>query len=72
MMWPWAERAACVGIVLGQKLPIQDNQLPLLRQWRKSMLDDPVCSELYIPAEKFWKIVEYKLKGMEPPYDEEL
>lgn len=70
MLWPWAERAACVGIVLGHKLPIQDNQLPLLRKWRKSMLDDPVSSELHIPAEKFWKIAESKLKGKEPPYDE--
>lgn len=72
MLWPWAERGACVGLALRQKLPIQDNQIPLLRKWRKSMLEDPVCAELHIPAEKFWKIAEYKLKGQEPPYDEDV
>lgn len=70
MLWPWTELAGCVSITLGQKLPIQDNQLPLLRKWRKTMLDDPVCSELHIPIEKFAKIVECKKKGIEPPYDE--
>lgn len=70
MLWPWAERAECVAIVLGQKLPIQDNQLPLLRKWRKAMLQDPVCSELQDPTEKFWKIVQCKQQGIEPPYDD--
>lgn len=70
MMWPWAERAECVGLALGQKLPIQDNQLPLLRKWRKAMLQDPVSSELHDPTEKFWKIVQSKQQGLVPPYDD--
>lgn len=72
MLWPWAERAQLVPIKLGQKLPIQDNQIPLLRKWRKTMMENPICSELYIPVEKFWEVVQYKLKDLEPPYDEEL
>lgn len=69
MLWPWAERAPCIGFKLGQKLPIKDDQIPVLRRWRKTMHQDAICSELYNPPEKFWMIVEAKLKAEDPPYD---
>lgn len=70
MLWPWAERSPVIGFKLRQKLPFEDNHIPLLRKWRKSMMEDPACSELHIPAEKFWSIAQYKFKNEEPPYDE--
>lgn len=70
MLWPWGERAGCVAIKLETKLPIQDDQIPLLRKWRKLMRDYPICAEIYTPPEIFWKVVEFKLKGTEPRYDD--
>ncbi|KAG5893176.1 hypothetical protein JTB14_000436 [Gonioctena quinquepunctata] len=70
MMWPWAERAECVSIKLGQKLPFRDSHIPLLRQWRRDMMQQPVCKELLINGERFWKIAQCKLTGAEPAYDE--
>ncbi|XP_056641715.1 pyrimidodiazepine synthase-like [Diorhabda sublineata] len=70
MIWPWAERSSCIAIKLGQKLPFGDGDIPLLRKWRKNMMNDPTCSELYISGERFWKIAQCKITGTEPPYDE--
>lgn len=70
MLWPWAERAACIGIKLGTKLPVQDDQIPLLRKWRKTMRDDPIVAEIYTPPEVFWKVMESGLKGTKPRYDD--
>lgn len=70
MLWPWAERAGCIAIKLGTKLPVKDDQIPLLRKWRKAMRDHPICAEIYIPPEIFWKVAESKLKGNEPRYDD--
>lgn len=70
MLWPWAERAACIGIKLGTKLPVQDDQIPLLRKWRKTMRDNPIVAEIYTPPEVFWKVMEFRLKGTKPRYDD--
>uniref|UniRef100_A0A6P7FV64 Glutathione S-transferase omega-1-like n=1 Tax=Diabrotica virgifera virgifera TaxID=50390 RepID=A0A6P7FV64_DIAVI len=70
MIWPWAERAGCIGIKLQQKLPLKDSDIPLLRKWRKDMMNEPVCKELYISGERFWIIAKAKIDGVEPAYDE--
>ncbi|XP_030749985.1 pyrimidodiazepine synthase-like isoform X3 [Sitophilus oryzae] len=69
MLWPWAERAGTIAIKLGKKLPIEDNQIPNLRAWRKALKVDPVASELYHGPEIFWKVAQFKLKNAEPNYD---
>ncbi|CAH1104325.1 unnamed protein product [Psylliodes chrysocephalus] len=71
MIWPWAERAGSITCKLGKKLPLKDSDIPLLRKWRKSMLQHPVCKELYIDGERFWKIfVPSKITNEMPLYDE--
>nr|APX61040.1 putative glutathione S-transferase omega class member 2 [Leptinotarsa decemlineata] len=70
MMWPWAERGECIYLKLGEKLPLEDNHIPLLRKWRKEMMKQPVCQELLITGDRFWKIAQCKLTGAEPAYDE--
>ncbi|CAH1180452.1 unnamed protein product [Phaedon cochleariae] len=70
MLWPWAERSGCIGIRLGYKLPFKDEDIPLIRQWKKDMGQQPVCQELLVNGERFWKIASCKLTGIEPPYDE--
>ncbi|XP_050504812.1 pyrimidodiazepine synthase-like [Diabrotica virgifera virgifera] len=70
MIWPWAEKAGCIGIKLQQKLPLIDSDIPVLRKWRKDMKNDPICKALYISSEKFWKIAKSKIDGEEPAYDE--
>ncbi|KAF7268968.1 pyrimidodiazepine synthase-like [Rhynchophorus ferrugineus] len=69
MLWPWAERAGTLGMKLGTKLPIQDNQISYLRKWRKAMRNDPVVAELHYEPEVFWKVAQFKLKNVEPDYD---
>lgn len=69
MLWPWGERAGTIVISLGEKLPLADNQLPLLRKWRKLMRDDPVASSIYNGPEKFYKVVLFKTAGVTPDYD---
>ncbi|XP_072397718.1 pyrimidodiazepine synthase-like [Diabrotica undecimpunctata] len=70
MIWPWAERAGCIGIKLQERLPLKDSEIPLLRKWRKDMMNEPVCKELYISGERFWKVTKAKVAGEEPAYDE--
>lgn len=69
MLWPWAERAGCIAIKLGAKLPLEDSHIPVLRKWRKVMRQDSVASELYHGPEIFWKVAQFKLKNVEPDYD---
>ncbi|KAJ8919835.1 hypothetical protein NQ315_006364 [Exocentrus adspersus] len=69
MLWPWAEKAGVVALKLGTKLPVRDNQIPLLRKWRKAMHEQPVVAELYTPPETIWKLAEHRLKGTQPDYD---
>lgn len=69
MLWPWAERAGVVGIHLGQKLPLEDDQLPFLRKWRKLMRDYPAVAGIYHGPEKFYKCVQMKIAGAPPDYD---
>ncbi|XP_060520275.1 pyrimidodiazepine synthase-like [Cylas formicarius] len=70
MVWPWAERAGSFVIKFGQKPALSDDQIPLLRKWRKAMREDPVSSELYHGPERFWKVVLFKLNNVEnPDYD---
>lgn len=69
MLWPWAERAGTIAIKLGAKLPFKDGQLPLIRKWRKDLRDQPVCDQIYNGPEKFYKVVEFKLKNLPPDYD---
>uniref|UniRef100_V5GSN4 Glutathione S-transferase omega-1 n=1 Tax=Anoplophora glabripennis TaxID=217634 RepID=V5GSN4_ANOGL len=70
MLWPWAEKTECIEIKQGTKLPVKDDQIPLLRKWRKTMRDYPIVKEIYTPPEVFWKVAECKLTGTEPKYDD--
>lgn len=69
MLWPYAERAPCVGIALGQRLPLTEQQFPLLRAWRKEMRSLPIVDAIYNSPEKFYKTVLFKTKGATPDYD---
>ncbi|CAH0545964.1 unnamed protein product [Brassicogethes aeneus] len=69
MLWPWGERAACVAVVLKEKLPIKDDDIPNVRKWRKEMRKQPACDAIYNGPEKFWKCVEAKLKEEKIDYD---
>lgn len=69
MLWPWGERAGTIALFLEEKLPIEDNQIPRLRAWRKAMRENPVVSGIYNGPEKFYKTVQFKTKGLTPDYD---
>lgn len=69
MLWPWAERAGTIGMKIGSKLPIEDNQIPYLRKWRKAMKTDPIAAELHYEPEVFWKVAQFKLKNVDPDFD---
>nr|AVT42187.1 glutathione S-transferase o1 [Lissorhoptrus oryzophilus] len=60
MLWPFAEITTVIPLKLGQKLPLQDNQLPNLRKWVKTISKEPLIRELSIPPEVFWKIWQQK------------
>nr|UUV68067.1 glutathione S-transferase [Dendroctonus rhizophagus] len=68
-LWPWGERAGAMAIKLAAKLSLEDEQIPLLRKWRKSMLNDSVAAQLYHGPEIFWRVVQIKLKNVEPNFD---
>ncbi|XP_023013040.2 pyrimidodiazepine synthase isoform X2 [Leptinotarsa decemlineata] len=70
MLWPWAERSGCVSLKLGKTLPLGEDDLPRLRMWKTEMKKYPVCAELFISSERFWKVAQCKLLGREPPFDE--
>ncbi|KAJ8972986.1 hypothetical protein NQ317_019017, partial [Molorchus minor] len=69
MLWPWGERAEAVPLKLGAKLPLKDGQLSHLRKWKKDMLKDPISAEIYTPPKTFYKLIEYRLNGTKPDYD---
>ncbi|XP_044270858.1 pyrimidodiazepine synthase-like [Tribolium madens] len=69
MLWPWGERAGTVVIAHGRQLPFASDQFPRLREWRKAMRGDPVCEGLYYGPEKYWKIIQIKLRRAPPEYD---
>lgn len=69
MLWPWGERVGTIEIVYGAQLPCGSDQFPFLRKWRKAMRQDPICDELYYGPEKYWKIIEIKLRRVPPEYD---
>nr|APX61041.1 putative glutathione S-transferase omega class member 3a [Leptinotarsa decemlineata] len=70
MLWPWEERSGCVSLRLGKELPLGEDDLPRLRKWKEEMKEHPLCAELFISAERFWKVGLCKLLGREPPFDE--
>nr|QVK45136.1 GSTo1 [Pagiophloeus tsushimanus] len=50
MLWPWAEVVPMIAAKVGvDKLPVNDNQIPSLRIWAKTMLQVPVVKELFVP-----------------------
>lgn len=63
MLWPWGERAGTIKIAWDKQLPLEQNQIPLLRKWRKAMRENPVCDEFYHEPEKHWKVVLMKMKN---------
>nr|QWV59556.1 glutathione S-transferase omega 1 [Lasioderma serricorne] len=69
MLWPFAERAGAIGIKLNGKLPLEDDELVLLRKWRKLMRNHPVVSKIYHGPEKFYKTVLFKTAGIPADYN---
>ncbi|KAI4470696.1 glutathione s-transferase n-terminal domain [Holotrichia oblita] len=69
MLWPWAERAGTIAIVLGERLPFKSDELTNLRQWRKVMREHTVVEGIYNGPEKFYKSVLIKLGSLAPDYD---
>ncbi|XP_022909999.2 pyrimidodiazepine synthase-like [Onthophagus taurus] len=69
VLWPWAERAGTVVIVLGEKLPLESNELEVIRKWRKTMQEHPVVAGIYHGPEKFYKSVQIKVGELPPDYD---
>lgn len=69
MLWPWAERAGTIAIVLGERLPFKSDELINLRQWRKLMREHTVVDGIYNGPEKFYKSVLIKLGSLAPDYD---
>ncbi|XP_063910124.1 pyrimidodiazepine synthase-like [Zophobas morio] len=69
MLWPWGERAGTVALAFGQQLPFEADQFPHLRKWRKTMKEVPAAEGIYHGPEKFWKIVQIKMKNSPPDYD---
>lgn len=69
MLWPWAERARTIDIVLKDHLPLQSDQFTKIRAWRKAMRELPVVDGIYNPPEKFYKTVLFKTEGATPDYD---
>lgn len=63
MLWPWGLRAQCVTFKLGQKPAIQDNQVPTLRKWRKSLFQDSAVQDTLIPIEQYWQCIKTILRG---------
>nr|UUB32727.1 glutathione S-transferase GSTo2 [Dendroctonus valens] len=68
-LWPWGERAGAMAIKLAAKLYLEDEQIPLLRKWRKTMIHDSVAAQLFHGPEIFWRVVQITLKNIEPNYD---
>jgi glutathione S-transferase len=70
MLWPWAERAGCISIKFGQKLPLKNEDIPSLRKWAKALRQDPVVSSTYEGPEKYYKISKgIRTKDPELDYD---
>ncbi|KAJ8944736.1 hypothetical protein NQ314_009389 [Rhamnusium bicolor] len=69
MLWPFVEREGIIPLILGSKLPNQDDHIPYLSKWKKAMFDYSICAEIYTPPEIFWKLVQHRLKGTAPDYD---
>lgn len=69
MLWPFAERAGTVSIVLRERLPVAPDQFSRLRAWRKEMRTQPAVNAIYHGPEKFHKIVLFKLGKLPPDYD---
>lgn len=69
MLWPWAERAGTIAIVLGERLPIGPDEFVKIRHWRKLMREHHVVDGIYHGPEKFYKSVLIKLGSLSPDYD---
>ncbi|XP_018334393.1 pyrimidodiazepine synthase [Agrilus planipennis] len=69
MLWPWAERSAAVKIAHGNECSLEKDKFPKLRAWKSAMLDDPAVKATYNEPEKFWKLVQAKVKNEPLDYD---
>ncbi|KAK9887042.1 hypothetical protein WA026_019967 [Henosepilachna vigintioctopunctata] len=69
MLWPWAEKAKALGMVLGQKLPFADNDIPNLIIWQKSMKSIPAVQAVYNSPEKFFKCLQLRKSTDDVDFD---
>lgn len=68
MLWPWAERAGTVKLVLNAKL-LKPDDFPLLRKWAKEMRADSAVDSTFNGPEKFLKVLQIKTHNLPPEYD---
>ncbi|XP_063910147.1 pyrimidodiazepine synthase-like [Zophobas morio] len=69
MLWPWSERKGVLSLKLGQKLPIGEGQLTLVRKWHEDMLQDAAVKATYNDLEKHWKLTQSRLNNTSVDYD---
>lgn len=69
MLWPWAERAGTLAMILKEQLPLADEDFVKLRAWRKAMRSRPEVATIYTGPKKFLQVVYFKTKGATPEYD---
>ncbi|KAL3284658.1 hypothetical protein HHI36_018812 [Cryptolaemus montrouzieri] len=69
MLWPWGERVKALGMLIGEKLPFSDEDIPNLIEWQKNMKLEPVCQAVYNGPEKFYKAVQLKYTQENPDFD---
>ncbi|KAG5888371.1 hypothetical protein JTB14_033508 [Gonioctena quinquepunctata] len=68
ILLPWTEVSECISFKFNKKIPLGE-QLPNIWKWKEEMKKLPICKEIIVTPERFWKVVECKLNGIEPPFD---
>ncbi|CAG9859825.1 unnamed protein product [Phyllotreta striolata] len=68
MIWPWMERSGVLKLKYGEKI-IVETDIPNVCKWKLKMLNEPVCKDLYVSGEAFWKHFQPKLAGKDPIFD---
>ncbi|XP_044751405.1 pyrimidodiazepine synthase-like [Coccinella septempunctata] len=69
MLWPWAERAKVLDMLIGEKLPFSEDCIPTLHEWKKNMLMNTVVQAVYNGPEKCFKAIQLKYNTEDPDFD---
>lgn len=69
MLWPFAERAKVLDMLVEKKLPFSDDCIPTMHEWKKNMLMDAPVQAVYNGPEKCYKAIQLKYKTENPDFD---